>query len=285
MTELKDLTTPHAPNWCAGCGNLPMWGAFKAAIVQQGWDNTNSVMVAGIGCHGHIVNFTKLTSFEGLHGRPLPVASGLKMANHKLNVFVFTGDGDCLGEGGNHFLHTCRRNHDITVVIHDNGLYALTTGQTSPVSAHGFKSKSTPEGNLDNPIVPITLALAAGATFVARAYAGDIKQLTELIIKANAHKGLAIVDVLQPCTTFNHVCTHELYQNNTYYLGPEHDVTNKEAAFKKSLEFGEKAIPLGIFYQVEEPTYEGQLSQLQTTTLVEAQPVKRDITSLFKAYS
>src|SRR3972149_490933 len=136
MTSMQDLKTQCFPNWCPGCGNLAIWSAFKNAAVANTWDNANTALVAGIGCHGHMVNFVKITSFEGLHGRALPVATGVKLANHDLNVFVFTGDGDCLGEGGNHFIHACRRNHDLTVIIHDNSLYSLTTGQTSPTTPH-----------------------------------------------------------------------------------------------------------------------------------------------------
>ena len=284
MTKLADLTTSCPPNWCAGCGNLPLWAAFKNAAVQKGWDNTNSVMVAGIGCHGHIINFTKLTSFEGLHGRPLPVATGIKLANHNLNVFVFTGDGDCLAEGGNHFLHTCRRNHDLTIILHDNGVYALTAGQTSPESPKGYISKSTPDGNPDNPLNPLALAITAGATFVAREYAGNIKNLTELIIKANEHKGLSLVDVLQPCIIFNKEFTHEFFQKNCYYLDAGHDVTNMSQAYNKSLEFGIKQIPLGIFYDVKRPSYESQQSQIREKTLVDQSTEHKDLTNLFKKY-
>lgn len=285
MTKLEDLSTGCSPTWCPGCGNIAIWAAFKSAAVKQGWDNTNTALVAGIGCHGHIVNFVRLTSFEGLHGRALPIATGIKLANHRLNVFVNSGDGDCLGEGGNHFIHTCRRNHDLTIMLHDNALYGLTTGQTSPASQHGFKSKSTPEGNPDWPISPVTLAIASGATFVARAYAGDIPKLTEIIIKANEHKGTSIIDILQPCVTFNKVCTHPFYQTNTYYLGEDHDATNKEAAFTKSLEWGEKQIPLGIFYQVEKPTFESQLPQIAEKPLVENPLSRQNLEELFKKYS
>ncbi|MBN1162593.1 2-oxoacid ferredoxin oxidoreductase [Patescibacteria group bacterium] len=284
MTTLSELATPYTPNWCPGCGNMSLWAAFKNAAVQEGWDNTNTALAAGIGCHGHIVNFTKITSLEGLHGRPIPVATGIKLSDHKLNVFAFTGDGDCLGEGGNHFIHACRRNHDITIVIHDNGLYALTTGQTSPVSPHGFVSKSTPQGNLDNPLWPLQLAIAAGATFVARGYAGHIKELTELFVKANNHKGISVLDVLQPCVTFNKVCTHETYQQNTYYLDGSHDKTDKEAAFIKSMEWGEKKIPLGVFYEVQQDTYESQLPQLKDKPLVMRSPVYEGTEKLLKGY-
>jgi 2-oxoglutarate ferredoxin oxidoreductase subunit beta len=283
MTEISDLTTKCSPNWCPGCGDIAIWGAFKNAAVQKGWDNTNTALVAGIGCHGHLINFTKLTSFEGLHGRPIPVATGIRLANNRLNVFVFTGDGDCLGEGGNHFIHACRRNHNITVFIHDNAIYGLTTGQTSPTSPHGFKSKSTPEGNPDYPINPLTTAIAAGATFVARGYAGDISGTTELMIKANEHQGIAILDILQPCVTFNKVLTHGFFQENTYKL-KNHDVKSKEAAFKKALEWGEKQIPLGVFLDIDEPTYESQLPQITETPLIDHDPVRKDLKDLFEKY-
>jgi len=283
MIKLEDLTTKCNPTWCPGCGNFGIWGAFKNAVVKQGWDNTNSVLVAGIGCHGNFVNFIKLTSFEGLHGRAIPVATGIKLANHKLNVFVFSGDGDCLGEGGNHLLHGARRNHDLTVMIHDNELYSLTTGQTSPASPHGLKTKSTPFGNPDYPISPVTLAIAAGATFVARGYAGDIPRLTELIIKANAHKGFSVIDVLQPCVTFNKDFNHKFFQENTYQL-ENYDATNKEEAFKKSLEWGLKQIPLGIFYKEEKPSYEESLPQLKEKVLIENSNIRKNLDDLFRKF-
>lgn len=285
MTNLNDLNTGCNPTWCPGCGNMAIWAAFKNAAVSKEWDNTNSVLVAGIGCHGNLLNFTKITSFEGLHGRALPVATGIKLANNKLNVFVFSGDGDCLGEGGNHFLHTCRRNHDLTLFIHNNGLYGLTTGQTSPTTLRDQKSKSTPLGNPDQPFSPLALAIASGATFAARAYSTDISRLTEIIITAAEHKGFAVVDILQPCITFNKVCTNAFFKENTYYLDEKYDATNKEEAFKKALEFGEKQIPLGIFYQAEKPTFESQLLQSHQKPLIESPVSSRNLEDLFKKFT
>lgn len=286
MTTLQDLTTKCFPNWCPGCGNFSIWAAFKNAAVREGWDNSNSVIVAGIGCHGHIVNFTKMTSFEGLHGRALPVATGLKQANNRLNVFVFTGDGDSLAEGGNHFMHACRRNHDLTVIMHDNAVYGLTTGQTSPESPLGFKTKSTPQGNPDHPLNPLATSLAAGATFVARVYSGHIPKLTDIIIRANNHRGLALVAVLQPCVTFNKEYTHQYFQENTYYLPEDYDVKNKSAAFQKALEWGPKQIPLGIFYEdTETPSYESRLPQIKDRPLIENWPHKNNLQELFKKYT
>lgn len=284
MTKQADLATKNFPSWCPGCGDFTIWAAFKNAAISQGWDCTNSVLVAGIGCHSHIVNFIKITSFEGLHGRALPVASGIKLSNHRLNVFVFTGDGDCLAEGGNHFIHACRRNHDLTIILHDNAVYGLTTGQTSPDSPHGYKSISTPSGNYEYPISPLTLAIASGATFVARAYSGDVDKLTQMIIASNNHRGLAVIDILQPCVSFNKEYTHQYFQANTYYLDGDYDVTSNESAFKKSLEWGPKQIPLGIFLKVEKPTYESQISQISWTTLIESSSNNRSLGDLFENY-
>lgn len=282
---LQELTTPCSPTWCPGCGNMPIWAAFKNAAVAEGWDNTNTALVAGIGCHGHILNFTKITSFEGLHGRALPVAGGIKMANHNLNVFVFTGDGDCFGEGGNHFLHTARRNHNLTVLLHDNGLYALTTGQTSPLTPIGTKTKSTPQGNPDEPINPLALAITAGATFIARAYASDIPKLTQIIIEANKHQGFSFIDILQPCVTFNKQFTHQFFQENTYQLDKSYDPTNKFLAYEKAHEFGFKQIPLGIFYQVAKPSYESQIPQIKNAPLVHQPMSRSNLSDLFKSYT
>ncbi len=263
---------------------MGIWTAFKRAAVLEGWNNGNSAIVAGIGCHGHIVNFVNMTAFEGLHGRAIPVASGLKLANHKLNVFVFTGDGDSLAEGGNHFIHAARRNQNITVVLHDNAIYGLTTGQTSPRSPKGYKSKSTPTGNIEEPLHPLRIALSAGATFLARVYSGDIPRLTEILIRANNHPGFALVDILQPCVTFNKIYSHAFYQENIYEVGDKYDATDKVAAFAKSLEWGLKKIPVGVLYEVREPTYEEQVPQIAKESLV-AKPVKkRDITSLYSHY-
>jgi 2-oxoglutarate ferredoxin oxidoreductase subunit beta len=255
LNFMIDLNTDRSPTWCPGCGNFGIWAAFKQAATENNWDSANSVLVAGIGCHGHILNFTKITSFNGLHGRAIPVATGIKLVNPKLNTFVFTGDGDCLGEGGNHLIHACRRNHDLTIILHDNALYSLTTGQTSPMSPKGAKTKSTPDGNPDEPFFPLALAISAGATFAARAFSADIPRLADLIARANRHQGLAIIDVLQPCATFNKDYTYQFFQENTYFLDKDYDPTNKFLAIEKASEWGPKQIPLGIFYQVQKETF------------------------------
>jgi 2-oxoglutarate ferredoxin oxidoreductase subunit beta len=277
------IKSPQTPTWCPGCGDFGIWTAFKDAAEDEQWNNTNTAVVAGIGCHGHIVNFIDLSSVEGLHGRALPVASGIAMANHELNIVVFTGDGDSLAEGGNHFSHAARRNHDMLVVLHDNAIYGLTTGQTSPRSPNGYVSKTTPKGNIDEPLHPLRIAIAAGATFVARAYAGNVPRLKELMIQGARHKGFAIIQVLQPCVTFNKQYTHIFYQKNIYELPPEYDRTDRAAAFAKTLEWGEKRIPVGILYEEKAPTHEDQLPVLAKKPLVK-QVVKRDMKKATQAF-
>ena len=279
---LKNLATNNTPNWCPGCGDFGIWTAFRQAAEKNSWDVSNTAIVAGVGCHGHMINFVNLCAFEGLHGRSLPVAVGIKMANTNLNVFSFCGDGDCLAEGGNHFIHTARRNHNITVILHDNAIYALTTGQTSPRSPKGFRSKSTPLGSSEEPLHPLTVALASGATFLARVYAGDIDMLADVIEQANAHNGFALIDVLQPCVTFNSMYTHFFYQKNIYYLDDSYDATDKQAAFAKTTEWGLDQIPCGIFYKEDKPSYEDHIEHVKDVPLV-LQPVKkRDISSLLE---
>lgn len=284
MRTMESLTTPNVCNWCSGCGNFGIWTAFKRAAVAQDWNDSNTVLVAGIGCHGHIVNFVKMTAFEGLHGRAIPVASGVKLANKDLNVFVFSGDGDGLSEGGNHFIHAARRNQDLTYILHDNGVFSLTTGQTSPRSPHGYKSKSTPGGNLEYPINPLEMALTAGATFLARCYSGDVDHVAEMITKANEHKGFAVVDILQPCITFNKELTHAFYQKNIYHLDPSYDPANKEAAREKCVEWGENKIPVGIIYQNNQPSYEDLVPLFKKESLVSRDVKIRDVGPLLQRF-
>ncbi len=280
--NLNDYNTSCQPNWCPGCGNFGTWTAWKQAAASQNWDNSNTALVAGIGCHGHLVNFTNINSIEGLHGRPLPVATGVKLANNKLNVFVFTGDGDCLAEGGNHFMNTCRRNHDLTIILHDNAIYGLTTGQTSPRTPMGFKSKSTPLGNIDMPLNPLEVAIAAGATFVARVFCMDIPKLTEIIIAANNHKGVALIDVLQPCPSFNPEYTAQYLKENTYYVDDSYDPSNKLGAIEKAMAWGDKQIACGILYQdKKQKSYEELIPFIQDQAVVSLPLQTRDVSSLF----
>lgn len=266
MTNLDDFKTPCQPNWCPGCGDFGIWAALKNALVQLNMGPADYVCVYGIGCHGHMVNFLNSYAIATLHGRPIPVAQGIKLANHKLPVLVIAGDGDTFGEGTNHLVHAARRNIDITLIVHDNQVYGLTTGQTSPTAPKGFKSKSTPSGVIEEPVNPLLIALAAGSTFVARGFSGDIPSLTNIIVEGIKHKGFSFIDVFQPCVTFNHVNTYQWYRQHIYNLAVEYNKKDSLEAYKKALEWQDK-IPVGIFYQVQKPTYEEQIPQLSSNSL------------------
>ncbi len=265
--EMKDLQTRQDSNWCPGCGNYGIMAALKAAFIELNLDIKNVVIVTGIGCGSKINHWTKCYGFESLHGRPLPVATGIKLANPDLKVIAIGGDGDGYGLGMGHFIHSMRRNIDITYIVQDNQIYGLTTGQASPTSSKGTKSKSTPFGSIEIPVNPIDLAFSAGATFISRGYAGDLKHLTSLIVQAIKHEGFSLIDVLQPCVSFNKVNTYEFFNKRVYKL--EEDNTYKIPfidengvcdssigdAIKRSREWNDK-IPIGVFYKGFRPTYE-----------------------------
>jgi 2-oxoglutarate/2-oxoacid ferredoxin oxidoreductase subunit beta len=251
-----EFTTKYTPTWCPGCGNFGIWLALKEAFARIGVGPSDGLVVYGVGCHGNMYDWMNMYGFVGLHGRTLPVAQGAKLANHKLPIVVVSGDGDGLGEGGNHFLHAAKRNPDLTVMLHDNQLYSLTTGQASPTAKPGFKTKSTPDGVFDAPINPLILSIAAGATFVARAFSGDTPGLIALMVEAINHKGFAVLDIMQPCVTFDKEHTYDWYRQRLYKLETEGYVPdNKMKAIERAMEWGDK-IPYGIFYKEIRPTSE-----------------------------
>lgn len=264
---VESFKTGLLPTWCPGCGDFGIWMSLKQALVNLGIGPDDGLLIYGIGCHGNMYNWMRTYAVEGLHGRTLPVAQGAKLANHKLPVVVISGDGDGLGEGGNHFIHAAKRNPDITVIIHDNELYSLTTGQASPTAKTGFKTKSTPEGVTDEPINPLALAITAGATFVARGFAGDTPGLTKLLTDAIGHKGFSMIDVLQPCVTFDKVHTYAWYRQRIYQL-EGYTPDNKLKAIEKSMEWGDK-IPVGLFYKEDKPTSEDREPALAEKVLIE----------------
>ena len=261
MSSINDFSG-YQPTWCPGCGNWGIGSAVKTALVQLNLDPSSVAMVFGIGCSGNMNDFINTYGFHSLHGRAVPTAAGIKLANHKLPVIVVVGDGDCYGEGGNHFIHACRGNHDITVIVHDNRVYGLTTGQAAPTSQKGFKSKSTPDGIIEIPVNPLSLAIVSGATFVAQAFAGNAPQMTEIIKKAVEHEGFSVVNVIQPCVTFNKVNTYQYYLQRIYQIDKKHDVANQEEALKRALEVNQERFPLGIIYEQEKPAYHNQIPQL-----------------------
>lgn len=246
------------PSWCPGCGDFGVLTALKQALVQLDIAPHEAAVISGIGCGSKIVDYMRINGFMTLHGRPLAVATGVKLANPDLHVIVVNGDGDGYGIGGNHFMHTARRNPDMTHIVENNQIYALTKGQYSPTSDRGFKTSTSPEGAAELPVNPLLLALAAGATFVARGFAGEPKHLASLIAAGIRHKGYALIDVLQPCVTFNKVNTYEWYADRIVRVDEEedYDPSNFETAWRTARLWGER-IPVGIVYQRDDvPSYE-----------------------------
>ncbi len=269
MSTLEEFNG-NTPTWCPGCGDWAIGASIKRAFVDLGYHPWDIMVAFGIGCSGNMNDVLHAYGFHSLHGRALPQAIGMKMAQHTMPVICIVGDGDCYGEGGNHILHACRGNHDITVVVHDNGVYGLTTGQVSPRSQSGQKSKSTPSGTLDAPLNPLALTLSQGASFVAQGFAGNALQLIDLIKKGLAHKGFSLVNVLQPCVTFNKINTYEYYRDKAYDLEEGYDPTNFKIAMERALQSTqEEKFPIGVIYENNRPTYTDQLPQLEEKQLVD----------------
>jgi len=256
------------PAWCPGCGNFGILRALNMALVELGIEPHQLLLVSGIGQSGKLPHYTKGNVFNSLHGRPVPPAIGARIANPALVVIAISGDGDGYGEGGNHFIHAARRNHDITYLVHNNQVYGLTKGQASPTSDFGFVTKTTPYGAV-SPVNPLALAIISGASFVGRGFAGDVDHLSDLIKKGISHRGFALIDILQPCVSFNHKNTFEWYRERVYNLEDEdgYDPGDKKAALEKAQEWGER-IPLGIIYSEGLPVYEDQLPALSKGPLV-----------------
>jgi 2-oxoglutarate ferredoxin oxidoreductase subunit beta len=270
MVEIADYSGIK-PAWCPGCGNFGILKALNKALVELELEPYQVLLVSGIGQSGKLPHYTRGNVFNSLHGRSIPPAIGAKIANSELVVIAISGDGDGYGEGGNHFIHACRRNHDITYLVHNNQVYGLTKGQASPTSDPGFITKTTPYG-ASAPLNPIALAIISGATFVGRSFAGDIDHLSSLIMSGISHKGFALIDILQPCVAFNHKNTFKWYRERVYKLENEdgYNPNDKQAALVKAQEWGDK-IPIGIIYRNEIPTYEEQLPALSRGPLVNQQ--------------
>ena len=282
MITLKELNTPKKNTWCAGCGDFGILSAFKKALVELGMEREQVVIVSGIGCHGKMVNYVNVNGFHGIHGRVLPLAVGIKLANPDLTVIGFAGDADQYDEGWDHFSHAIRRNVDVTLIVHDNQVLGLTTGQTTSTSLVGFKTKSTPFGSITPPLNPIAHALVSHGTFVARGFAGDPKHLQSLIVEAINHRGFSFIDVFQPCVTFNYLNTFKWFRQRVYKLEEaEHDYTDRQKALEKSFECGNR-LPIGIFYKEERPTYRDGLPQVKDTPLTKLPLEGVDIISLLK---
>jgi len=247
---LKEYKGKVDPDWCPGCGDFGVLAALQNALVDLQIQPYNVVTISGIGCSSNLPGYVETYGMHTLHGRALAVATGVKMANHDLTVVVTGGDGDGFGIGGNHFIHTMRRNVDLLYLAMDNQIYGLTTGQVSPTSRVGMKTKSTPFGSVEGPINPIALALAAGATFVARGFTGDQKHLTDLIKLGLEHKGFSFIDIFSPCVTYNHDNTYPWFKQRVKKLedDPAYDASNLQQAFEKAQLWGDE-IPIGRFFQ------------------------------------
>jgi 2-oxoglutarate ferredoxin oxidoreductase subunit beta len=271
------------PAWCPGCGNFGILEALNRALIDMEIEPHQVLLVSGIGQAGKLPHYTRGNVFNSLHGRPVPPAIGAKIANSELIVIAVSGDGDAYGEGGNHFLHAARRNHDITYLVHDNQVYGLTKGQASPTSDVGFITKTTPYG-AGSPVNPIALAIVSGASFVARGFAGDIEHLSHLIKNGVAHRGFALIDILQPCVSFNHKNTFQWYRERVYKLEDEkYDPSNRKAALEKALIWGDK-IPIGVIYEENLPVYEDQLPALSKGPLVKQKIDSRRVEKLLAEF-
>ncbi|TXT55913.1 MAG: hypothetical protein BAJATHORv1_30296 [Candidatus Thorarchaeota archaeon] len=255
MIEESQLSEPQEATWCIGCGNFGIRAALKQAAIKLEVPHEELVLISGIGCSGKLPHYINMNALHGLHGRPVPIATGVHLANEDLKVIVITGDGDCLGEGLGHYLHGARRNVNIAVFIHNNGVNGLTKGQYAPTAPRGYESKTSPPpvGSPMMPVLPLPLAIVNGATFVARGFAGKRKMLIDLMVQAVQHKGFAVIDILQPCVTYNHELTWKYFNSHTYSLEEEgHDPSDKTAALEKAQE-GYDNLPLGLFYKAEKP--------------------------------
>ncbi len=265
------------PSWCPGCGNFQILAGVKNGLVELELMPHQVLIVSGIGQSSKLPHYMRCNTFNGLHGRTLPVATGARLANHELVVMAVAGDGDCYGEGGNHLIHAIRRNIDITLLVHNNQIYGLTKGQASPTSDVGMVTKLQPHGVILSPFNPISFAISLNASFVARSFSGDVTHLTEMIKEGVKHKGFSLIDILQPCVTFNKLNTYAWYRERVYKLS-DHDPYNRKEAFERALEWGER-IPIGIIYRNDRPTFEDQIPALKNGPLVR-QSQDRSIDSL-----
>ncbi|MHB8149572.1 MAG: thiamine pyrophosphate-dependent enzyme [Desulfobulbia bacterium] len=282
MTSIEEYGK-YETAWCPGCGNFGILNSLKHALVACGLSPHQVLLVSGIGQAAKAPHYLKANVFNGLHGRSLPVAIGAKLANPELTVIAESGDGCMYGEGGNHFLAALRRNLDLTILAHDNRVYGLTKGQASPTSEQGFVTKAQPHGAFAPPFNPVAVAVTMGASFVARGYAGLPEHLADLIAQAIKHRGTSLVDILQPCVSFNKVNTYQWYKEHCYELGEDHDPTDHGQALRIALEFGER-IPLGVIHKMEKPLFEEQFAVLKNGPLARQEVSREGLQQIMQGY-
>jgi len=273
----KDLGADTINTWCPGCGNFAILNAAKSVLSElsnEGYPLKDTVLVSGIGCHAKIVDYIKVNSFYSIHGRATPAAEGIKIGNPELTVVGFAGDGDAYGEGLEHLLFAAKRNINITMIIHDNRVYGLTTGQYTPTSPLGYKGRSTPKGSTESPFNPIELLLAAGATYVARGYSHGLPLLKKLFREAILHKGFSIIDVLQVCATYFN--EYDYYTERVYEL-PDHDAGDYETAWRQAGEWdysSDAPIALGLIYKKDAPSFEANFKNTEGQTPDKSEAIK-----------
>jgi len=266
MIELR--SADNHPAWCPGCGNFPILAAVDEALDAVKVDRRKLVLVSGIGQAAKLPHYTRANVFNGLHGRAIPAATGIKLANTELEVVIVSGDGDMYGEGGNHLIHAMRRNIGITAFVHNNQVYGLTKGQASPTSDPGFTTPVQIHGTKSAALNPLAMAIAANCSFVARSFSGAKEHLVATMSAAIEHRGFALVDILQPCFSFNHVNTFKWYRDRVRPIGDYHDTRNREAAMRLAMKWGDE-IPIGIIYESERKPYEKTQEVLASGTLVD----------------
>ncbi len=283
-TTVNDVSNKNVIQWCPGCGDFGVLMSIKQALAGLNLNPKDVVIASGIGCSGKMPHYVKTYGLESIHGRSLAAATGVQLANPRLTVIAVGGDGDGYGIGLNHFIQSVRRNVKITYLVHNNMVYGLTKGQTAPTALKGTKTSSTPHGSIEMPINPIALAIAATGTFVARGFAGNLPHLSNLIKAGIQHKGFALIDIFQPCVTYNHDQTFDFYRQRTYDLQAQNwDTANHMEAYKKAWEWGDK-IPIGIFYKEERPTYSDELPQDKDLPVALQNIDNVDITPLLNKY-
>ncbi|MBA8761492.1 MULTISPECIES: 2-oxoacid:ferredoxin oxidoreductase subunit beta [Staphylococcus] len=268
MATFKDFRNNVKPNWCPGCGDFSVQAAIQKAAANVGLEPDEVALITGIGCSGRLSGYVNSYGVHSIHGRALPLAQGVKMANRDLTVIASGGDGDGYAIGMGHTIHALRRNMNITYIVMDNQIYGLTKGQTSPSSAPGFVTKTTPKGNIEQNVAPLELALSSGATFVAQGFSSDIKALTKMIEDAINHDGFSFVNVFSPCVTYNKVNTYDWFKENLTAIEDieGYDVTDKQGAIQTVLQHD--SLIKGIVYQdTETPSYESQIEALGDTPL------------------
>lgn len=257
MATFKEFRNNIKPNWCPGCGDFSVQAAIQRAAANVGLEPEQVAVISGIGCSGRISGYINAYGVHGIHGRALPIAQGVKLANRELTVIASGGDGDGFAIGMGHTVHAIRRNMDITYIVMDNQIYGLTKGQTSPRSAEGFKTKSTPEGSIEHALSPLEIAMSAGATFVAQSFSSDLKQLTSLIEEGLKHKGFSLINVFSPCVTFNKINTYDWFKENIVNLDqfPDYNPNDRVEAMNKIMETN--GMLTGLIYQNKtRPSYE-----------------------------